>query len=106
MTLLYRSPHVIIDAHEWHAIVMRRPSGKSTLVHRWRPLAGGPWQPAALWVGEMPKGFNAHLWPYRNSIRAATQSEALRAEALRGLPKVPTGAMVRNRGARAGALCC
>lgn len=99
MTTLYRSPNVVIEAHEWHVIVKK----KDSRVYRrfyFRPLTtrAVSWQPVALWVGPKPKQLGKHLARFRRHADEAMVSEKVRVEAVAALRKVPSGAMLRNSG--------
>lgn len=101
MTTLYRTPNVIMDAHEWHAAVQLR-AGRTSLVYRWRPLTtrAVPWSSITQWQGRKPKRMCNRFWPYRLHIRAAMASEAARLAAVRDLKGPATAAVERNRGGR------
>lgn len=107
MTTLYRTPNLVIDAHEWHAAVLLN-SGRVSLAYRWRPLSYKAYQWSSLgqWQGPKPKDFCNRFWMFRGHIRKAMLSESLRREAVARLKGPPTGATVRNaterrRGGRA-----
>ena len=71
MTLLYRSPNVVIDKHEWH-VTVNQSRGKRITVYRFRPIgANVNWQPSTKWAGCMPKGMRDFFAPYRSSIQVA-----------------------------------
>lgn len=97
MTTLYRSPSILLDAHEWHVIV-RAKAGRVTKTFRWRPVAvaGDHWLPKSSWVGPMPKGFGQKMQRFKLHIDFAMRSEARRREAAGRLGKVPTAAMLAN----------
>lgn len=98
MTTLYRSPNVILDAHEWH-VAVTKTKGRTNTTHYWRPLAGKPtkWRPISAWQGARPKGLGARFWRYRAHIREALEGREERARELARLPRGPaTGAMLRN----------
>lgn len=72
MTLLYRSPNLIIDSHEWHITVDLR-KGKRTTNYRFRPVgANVMWQHISKWPQPRPP---KELWrffaPYRPSVQVA-----------------------------------
>lgn len=99
MSTLYRSPNVIIDAHEWHAHV-RLNDGRITLTYRWRPLSQKPfrWLPMSAWVGPKPKAFSRRMAGFRRHIAAARDSENARRAALQTVRRVPTAAIMQNVG--------
>lgn len=101
--LLYRSPNVIINRHEWHAAVLLR-KGRVSLVYRWRPLSlrNYAWSPMVAWQGPKPKGMCDKFWPFRGHIRQAMQSEQARREAVTALRGPDTAAVVLNAGKRRG----
>jgi len=71
MTLLYRSPNVLIDKHEWHVTVMQRGS-RPTVIYRFRPIGQRvKWRHITEWVGPVPKGMSNFFQPYRKSVRVA-----------------------------------
>jgi hypothetical protein len=77
MTLLYRSPNVVIGAHEWYGAVEIH-QGRITRAFRWRPN-GGPrrkWQGMSKWVGHRPRWreFNTVFGPYKKHMTKAEQS--------------------------------
>lgn len=79
MTTLYRTPNIIIDQHEWHAIVRNR-NGRSSLCYFWRPLSERQyhWSQMAHWKGRKPKRFANHFQRYKLHIQLAMDSEAIR----------------------------
>lgn len=83
MTTLYRTPNVIIDSHEWHAVVRKR-YGRSSAAYFWRPLSARPlrWEPISAWKGRKPKGLGTFFAKYRLHMQAALQSETQKAAAL------------------------
>jgi hypothetical protein len=99
MTTLYRTPNIIIDAHEWHATV-RYKAGRTLLQYRWRPLSGQQyqWLPITSWVGPKPKGLSKRFAKYRRHIDLAMSSESRRREAAALVRALPTGTMLRNVG--------
>jgi hypothetical protein len=75
VTALYRSPNVIIDAHEWHVLV--KHTGKRVCTYyRWRPVSEKPlmWQPMVAWEGPKPKNFQRYLKKFHPHIRAAREN--------------------------------
>lgn len=54
MTILYRTPNIRIDEHEWHATVETRRGGPPKRHFRWR-TPGRMWQPVADFKGHPPK---------------------------------------------------
>lgn len=71
MTLLYRSPNVTIDRHEWH-VTVNQSSSKRIVTYRFRQIgANVKWQPIARWQGRPPKGLTEFFLPYRKSVRVA-----------------------------------
>lgn len=74
MTLLYRSPNLTIDCHEWHVTVNRETNGHVTTVYRFRPITDRRrvmWKPLAKWPGRPPKELWRFFAPYRKSVRVA-----------------------------------
>lgn len=79
--LLYRSPNVLIDDHEWHIIVRLATNGHVVTSYRFRPagVAGRNvmWKPVSLWpYKRLPKGLNAFFTPYKRSVQTAVASAA------------------------------
>lgn len=80
MPILYRSPNVTIDSHDWHVTVEKNPrSGRVITVYRWRPTRSDrpiAWRPISSWQGRKPKG----LWWYfrfaQHSIAMARRAAA------------------------------
>lgn len=99
MTTLYRTPNLIIDAHEWHAVV-RLTGTRVSLCYRWRPLSVREckWSSIAIWKGLLPKGMCGVFWPFKTHIRMAMDSEKTRREAFATLRGRPNGATMRNPG--------
>lgn len=97
MTTLYRSPDIIIDAHEWH-ITVRNLGGRVYTTYFWRPVSIRriAWSNVIAWQGPKPKGLWKFFKPFRNHIRTAMESEQARTRAARRLPVVQTSAMLRN----------
>lgn len=88
MTLLYRSPNVLIDKHEWH-VVVRLSDRRGVVVteYKWRSLDApfGYWHSRTDWpLPRLPKRMSNFFQPYRKSMRAAVES-ASRAPVLRRL---------------------
>jgi hypothetical protein len=72
VTLLYRSPNIVIDGHEWHVTVQQATRTKRIVTYRFRQIgANVKWQPITKWVGRPPKGLTEFFLPYRKSIRVA-----------------------------------
>lgn len=103
MTTLYRTPNLIIDAHEWHATV-RIKAGRVLLQYRWRPLSARlfRWSCMTTWKGPKPKGLAERFQVFRCHIRRAMASESARQEAIASLCSVPTAAAVANGESRRG----
>lgn len=77
MTLLYRSPNVLIDKHEWHVVVRMTDHGVVVTEYKWRDAAAlnGYWHSRTDWpLPAMPKGMSNVFQAYRKSIRAAIES--------------------------------
>lgn len=77
--LLYRSPNVAIDRHEWHARVVCDRKGHTILRFYWRPYAAplsAGWRPMLHWTGPKPKGFRRFFARYELSIADARKSAA------------------------------
>jgi hypothetical protein len=107
VSTLYRSPNIIIDAHEWHLAVEddSRLNGnrdrRSVIQYKWRPVSDRPlpWKTIAQWVGPKPKSFNQRFMkPYRRHAELAMKSDLQRGEAVKLLRVQPSGAMLRNPG--------
>jgi hypothetical protein len=86
LTVLYRSPTIIIDSHEWHVSVELRGRGAKPAPHvhyKFRPvsLRAYRWQPIAEWVGPKPKGMCNRLWKFRGHVALAMQSDVSRRRA-------------------------
>lgn len=78
MTTLYRTPNIIIDAHEWHAIV-RLKDRRASVTFLYRPLRGNSlWHRATSWQGRKPKGLGERFKMFRRHIELAMGSEARR----------------------------
>ena len=77
MTLLYRSPNVVIDRFEWHATVEVH-FGRIRRKMLWRPLSTKPgmWQPIREWQGRKPlwKEFNRAFGPFKLHMTRAERS--------------------------------
>lgn len=103
MTTLYRTPNIIIDAHEWHATVRLR-DGRISLAYRWRPLSARTyqWSNMGTWKGPRPKGLGDTFQVFRRHIRRAMASESARREAIARLRGPPSRAAVANGAARDG----
>jgi hypothetical protein len=101
MTALYRTPNIIIDAHEWHVIV-RKVSGRTLVSYRWRPLSTRTykWLSVASWKGPRPHDMWKFFKPYKRHIALATGCETRRREAILAMRGPPSGAAVRNVGTR------
>jgi hypothetical protein len=99
MTTLYRSPSLIIDAHEWHVAVYLK-DGHTFTRFRWRPLSirNYHWSNIKTWKGPRPKDLGDKFWRFRLHVRLAMESEARRREAAGVVAKLPTAAVVANVG--------
>ena len=72
MTLLYRSPNIVIDDHEWHITVRQATRTKRVVTYRFRKIgAKVNWQPITKWSGRPPKGMSLLFGPYRKSVQVA-----------------------------------
>lgn len=103
MTILYRTPNVIVDRHEWHAVVFLR-AGRTLLTYKWRPLSlrAERWRDVTDWSGPKPKGLGERFWRFRTHIREAMDSERVRRDALAGIRgPAPDRSNVRVPGRRA-----
>ena len=72
MSLLYRSPNIVIDKHEWHVTVdLRR--GKRIVNYRFRPIGSNVmWQHLSKWPhARPPKEMWRFFAPYRPSVHVA-----------------------------------
>lgn len=98
MTTLYRSPNIIIDAHEWHVLVTLHHK-RVLLQYRWRPLSAKQfrWLPITSWQGPKPKNMCNRFQKFKPHVLLAMESERLRQEASTRLRGV-SGAMLRNEG--------
>ena len=81
MSTLYRSPAIIIDRHEWHAVVLL-DHGRISQHYRWRPVSLKPqaWHPITDWVGPRPKKMYDRFHKFRQHIKFAMESELRRRE--------------------------
>lgn len=71
VTLLYRSPNVVIDKHEWHVTVNLNGT-KRTTNYRFRPAGlNAMWQHISKWSGRPPKEMWRFFAPYRPSVQVA-----------------------------------
>jgi hypothetical protein len=97
-TTLYRSPNVVIDAHEWHVLVCKC-RGRSLLQYRWRPLSLREfrWLPITSWVGPKPKRIGNVLRIFKPHVERAMRSEAVRRERVAAL-RSRSAAVVANVG--------
>lgn len=102
MIILYRSPSVIIDAHEWRLSVFESKSGHPSIHYCWRPLSARPgrWQPIVAWQGRKPNGIKQSFWRFRAHVREAITSTQRRREALTGVKRTLLGTPIRQRGCR------
>jgi hypothetical protein len=100
MTTYYRTPDVVVDAHEWHVVVWRKTNKKVTVSYRWRPLIGArKWLPISTWQGAKPKALWRYFAKYRAHIEIARECETNRRQAILQLAirkTPPSDAMVRN----------
>lgn len=82
MTLLYRSPNILIDKHEWHVTVNVTDRGHVSTVYKFRTLEpGSRWKPITEWpLSCLPLGMKENFRPYFASMRAAVRSVARRLE--------------------------
>ena len=63
MTLLYRSPNIVIDGHEWH-VTVNQSSSKRIVTYRFRQIgANVKWQPITKWIGRRPKEMGLFFAP-------------------------------------------
>lgn len=71
MTLLYRSPNLRIDDHEWH-VTVDQSGARRSINYRFRRVgARVKWSHIAKWQGRKPKGLSEFFEPYQKSIRVA-----------------------------------
>jgi hypothetical protein len=86
MTLLYRTPNLVIDEFEFHASVELR-DGRIGKHFRWRPLSTKPqmWRLLAEFKGHPPKPhvLRARFNPFRRHMTQAEQSIVENARAAR-----------------------
>lgn len=99
VTVLYRTPDIVVDAHEWHVIVWRQ-RGHVSVAYRWRPVAikTHAWQSILTWKGPKPLRLWKFFAPYKRHIEYAKGCDARRREAAMKLRGPATAAMVRNAG--------
>lgn len=103
---LYRSPNLVIDAHEWHVWVIRSTgrygAGSVIMQYRWRPLSAKAfqWLPITAWQGPKPKRLGHKFSKFRLHVALARDSARIRAEAL-GKRRASTAAVVANMGVAA-----
>lgn len=71
MTLLYRSPNLRIDDHEWHVTVDQSGDRRSVNYRFRRVGARIKWQNITKWEGRPPKSLREFFEPYQKSIRVA-----------------------------------
>jgi hypothetical protein len=99
VTTFYRTPDIVIDAHEWHVVVWRKCS-RVSVCYRWRPvsLKTHRWQSIKTWKGRKPLDLWRYFAPYKRHIEHAKGCDARRREAAAKLAaqRTPTGAMVQN----------
>ncbi len=97
--LLYRSPNVIVDAHEWHVAAKLHRGNRITIGYYWRPLVHvrGDWKSLSQWEGPRPKNFARQFQRYRPHAIVARDSEKRRQEAVRRAKQLPpTAAALAN----------
>lgn len=105
MTTFYRTPNIIVDAHEWHVIVWSINRSKPTIVYRWRPVSEKTrqWYTVDKWVGPRPFELWRYFAKYRSHIKEALLCEDRRrqtAAAIAARRTPPTFAMKSNQGRR------
>lgn len=77
MTLLYRSPNIVIDGHEWHVTVDVSQRGKVSRNFRFRPCTHRRvrWAHITEWpLSQLPLGLKEKFRPYFASMRTAERS--------------------------------
>lgn len=102
MTTFYRTPDIIVDAHEWHVIVWRF-NGRVTREYRWRPvsLQTHEWLPVRDWKGPKPFELWRYFAKYQPHIKEAMLCDERRREAAAALAArrtPPTFAIKSNQG--------
>lgn len=83
MSLLYRSPNVVVAGAEWHCSVEQR-AGRVRRYFRFRHL-GKMWQPLDEWEGHRPTSAEMHnaFGTFKRHMVRAEQSVEENARALR-----------------------
>ena len=85
MTMIYRSPNVIVDDFEWY-VAVRTYKGHPARYFYFRPLAIRPdnWRRLDEWEGHKPTGreLNKIFHTFRHHIKRAMESDKVRKEAL------------------------
>jgi hypothetical protein len=88
VTTLYRTPNVIIDAHEWHASVETK-NGRVYRRFKFRPLSHyirrEMWLPITSWTGRKPKGIGKRFAAFKAHMVQAERSVAENSRAARAL---------------------
>ena len=80
MTILYRSPNVVIAAHEWHASV-EMYHGRVARYCRFRPnsVPKRKWQDVSKWVGPKPtwREFEKAFGPFKRHMLQAARGRVM-----------------------------
>lgn len=73
MSIIYRSPDVLVDGHRWHVTVNQsQRSGRLSTCFRFRKSAAEAWRPITSWPGRLPKGLRRDFFrPFDRSIQIA-----------------------------------
>jgi hypothetical protein len=71
MTILYRSPDVLVDGVLWHVTVNCSRSGRVATCFRFREKTSEAWRPVTSWPRRLPKGFREFFRPFWRSIEIA-----------------------------------
>lgn len=71
MTLLYRSPNVAVDGHEWHVTVEQANGGRPVVRHKFRPKGTRAWRSIHQYPTRPPPCLVVLLRPFRFSINLA-----------------------------------
>ncbi len=100
-TLLYRSPNVIVDAHEWHVAAKLHRGNRITIGYYWRPLGAvrGDWKSLVKWQGPRPKQFARQFQRYRPHALVARDTERQRQEAVARIKQLPATVAMRANAA-------
>jgi hypothetical protein len=80
VTTLYRTPNLVLDESEWHALV-RAKAGRISTIYYFRPLIGPRrmWLPVTSWRGDKPcaREFAKKFQPFKRHMLQASRSVTL-----------------------------